>query len=150
MFGEQAIKTIQDNWRKYVPVLLEQAAPTPPAELDEKDQLKAVEAIDKKLRPSRAGSKTTAAFAIFKVPYIVTEFYCMREPNKQHVTHHQQGLMGGGGEGGMVPHENKHTSRICHPLSTLDTSTNFACSILHNIGMRNVTLESVDPSVISI
>ena len=46
MCGEQAIKTIQDNWRKYVPVLLEQAAPTPPAELDEEDQLKAVEAID--------------------------------------------------------------------------------------------------------
>ena len=100
MCGEQAIKTIQDNWHKYVPVLLEQAAPKPPVELDEEDLLKAVEAIDKKLRPSGAGSKTTAAFAIFKVPYIVTEFYCVREPNKQHVTHHQQGLMGGGGEGG--------------------------------------------------
>ena len=72
MCGEQAIKTIQDNWRKYVPALLEQAVPTPPAELDEEDQLKAVEAIDKRLRPSGAGSKTTAAFAIFKVPYIAS------------------------------------------------------------------------------
>ena len=72
MCGEQAIKTIQDNWRKYVPVLLEQAAPTLPAELDEEDQLKAVEAIDKRLRPSGAGSKTIAAFAVFKVPGMVS------------------------------------------------------------------------------
>ena len=50
MCGEQAIKTIQDNWHKYVPVLLEQVAPTPPAELDEENQLKAVEAIDKKFK----------------------------------------------------------------------------------------------------
>ena len=76
--------------------ILEQAAPTPPAELDEEDQLKAVEAIDKRLRPSGAGSKTTAVFAILSYN-IVTEFYCMREPNKQRVTHHQLGLMGGGG-----------------------------------------------------
>jgi hypothetical protein len=37
MCGEQAIKTIQDNWCKYVPVLLEKEAPTPPADLDEED-----------------------------------------------------------------------------------------------------------------
>ena len=76
--GEQAIKTIQGNWCKYVPVLLEQEAPTPLTNLDEEDQLKALETIDKKLRASGAGAKTASAFSVFKVGVhaIVTRFHC--------------------------------------------------------------------------
>ena len=66
MCGLEAVATIQSNWRKNVPKLLQLDGESSPA-TEEEMNYKVLHIMDKKLRTSGPSAKSSAAFSLYEV-----------------------------------------------------------------------------------